>query len=303
MVYYKFHKYQALDVLLKLTMKFSPTIAIIGETQVGKSSFLRFVAEEVSKRKFKKTWDYKKFCCRNFKEFIDVVDNNNNEVIAIEEAGFQNSKNEWYSLENRLMDTTLQTQAYKRNVYIFCLPRALSLASDIRSTLNMIFWVVAKNEKKRKVLVYPQLLRKKFWSLDKKPFSQRFLNPIKKTYTLNEIKMLKEYTGWLETEYKTEIMEDIKNRYAGESQKLPFSMIKKMFWNQVINQEVFIQMLKEKSFSEKVINSLVKLKEKETAVEMIACFECGRIHEKGNCVLKPKIIKMVATPPPISYGT
>ncbi len=210
--------FQAGRFLITMSLVCSPIVAVVGDTQKGKSTFVNWISNEICRIKhalglFKDSyWRYKELCAKEFKDFRRYVEDNNNTVVAIEEAGWQLSGDEWWSLENKLFNRIAQTQAYKRNIYFLVMPSGQDISRRNRGVLNFIFSVEKKNVILRRAFVKPNFVKHKHWLLKDRNFSQVWLNPMLFEYEDFEINRAKEYTNWLEG-YKSEIMGLIDTRY------------------------------------------------------------------------------------------
>lgn len=201
-------KSMMIDRIRKKQEGFSPKIAITGEPQAGKSSFCYVLCQELAKPD---KWDYKKFCALNFKDFVQMVDKYDHEIIVIEESSWQYSKMSFWEEWTQLMNAINQTQGYKRNIYIFVMPSTADIAKSLRE-VNYLFCVSKKIESKKMAIVMPQEIKIDYWRIDDKNLHQDFSPRImRKTYTDSELAEASEYTKWLES-YKRNIMEDIKSR-------------------------------------------------------------------------------------------
>jgi hypothetical protein len=207
---------KTIDYIIQRSYKYSPIIIFTGNTQAGKSTSSWYLANKIMQ--YKKNvdkptfdeWNYKEFCCQNLDEFIDKVDKYDNELIAIEEAGFQLDSKEWYSKENRIFNKILQTQAYKHNIYFIVLPYACGIAKDHRRMIDMLLWVKKKIEDKKISLIYPVLIRKQYWKLDETDYKPFFFPKMLIKYNGVILEKSKEYTDWL-IDYKKTILEKLKH--------------------------------------------------------------------------------------------
>lgn len=211
--------FQAGRFLISISLVCSPIVAVVGDTQKGKSTFVHWLANEIHRIKhilglFKNpVWDYKKLCAKSFKNFQGYVEENNNVVVGIEEAGWQLSGDEWWSLENKLFNRIAQTQGYKRNVYFLVMPSGQDISKRNRGVLNFIFSVEKKNVVMKRALVKPNFVKHKHYLLKDRNFSQVWLNPMLFQYEDYELEDAKKYTDWLE-HYKMDIMDQIDERYT-----------------------------------------------------------------------------------------
>jgi hypothetical protein len=200
---------KALNYLIQRSYKYSPIAIFTGNTQVGKSTVSYYLANRISKIKDKKNWDYTKFCCQDLNQFINAVDKYDNEIIVIEEAGFQLSSKEWYSQENIIFNKIMQTQAYKHNIYFLVLPYACGIAKDHRRMIDFLIWVRRKYTNLKISLNFPVLIKKQFWKLDESDYKPFFFPKMMIKYKPEVLQKANEYTTWL-VDFKKVIMENIK---------------------------------------------------------------------------------------------
>jgi len=214
--------YSAIKHVIRRSKKYSPVVAVAGNTQSGKSLFSGVFCKDLSMYRFKKKWDYKKNTCLSIKQFIKLVSNSQNEVIAIEEGSFQLSSKRWYELDALSTFDTLTTQAFRRNIYVIIAPHMKNVASDTRFSIDFQFVIQKKYESIKSCYVLPQQFSRRYWDITKKHFIVRYPAPFFNVYSDKEMVFGKEYTDWLEKEYKKETaMEKIKERYGLEEPFIP----------------------------------------------------------------------------------
>jgi len=115
----KLTNFQAGRFLLKMSNTNSLNIGITGHTQRGKSTYACWLASEIHRckhnmfpKKWAEDWFFEELCARNFNQFVDLVDKNDNAVIMIEEAGFELGNMDWNTVISRVFSKIIQTQAY-----------------------------------------------------------------------------------------------------------------------------------------------------------------------------------------------
>jgi len=197
--------------LFNKSFKYSPVVICQGNPQIGKSSIVWKIANLISDLKYGKEWNYEEFCAKSFEEFIELVDKYDNEVLVVEEAGFQISAFEWQNLQNRLFNQILQTQAYKHNIYILVLPHAKGIAKAHRRMIDMSINVIKKLEKHRINLIQATIYRKIYWKLEEAEYKPIFFPFIRVKFTKEELLKVKKYVDWL-IGYKKDIMSEIKQK-------------------------------------------------------------------------------------------
>lgn len=205
-------------LLIAISFVCSPIVAIVGDTQKGKSTFNYWLSNEICRIKAglglmkNPYWDWKNLTARSFEQFKELVRTYKNNVIVIEEAGTHLDADEWWTLENKLYNKIVQTQAFRRNVYILVCPSSRDIAKKHRATLNMMFSVERKNVRQRRAMIKPNFIKKKHWLLRDRNYVQYWLNRIAIEYDREFLIEAKKYTDWLEG-YKDEILDGIDDRY------------------------------------------------------------------------------------------
>ena len=200
------------DYILNKIKQFTLVVLVQGEMQMGKSTFVRYLMENLSKLKFNKSWNYKEFCARNFEEFVRLVDKYDNQLIVFEEASKDISVDKWFNDLNFFFNIILQTQAYKHNLYIIVFPWSLGVSKRQRRFIKLGIEVIEKNEEYKWVLLKPTIYSRTYWRLDDDDIQYYFPRFFDIKYSENDLKMCKEYTDWLIETLKKETMKDIKKQ-------------------------------------------------------------------------------------------
>ncbi len=203
----------AIEYIFKKSLKQTLVVLIQGSTQTGKSTVLKTVADILSLMKKEEYWKHEKYCARNFDELINYVDDYENSIIAIEEAGFQLSSDEWQNVQNKLFNKILQTQAYKHNIIFIVLPYALGVAKAHRRIIDMGLTIKKRYDKPPMTLVYPVVYQRVFWKLDETSDYPLFLPMMLIKYNKQQMKRAKNFTDKFLVDYKKSIMEQIKAKW------------------------------------------------------------------------------------------
>lgn len=198
---------------------------IQGEMQIGKSTLLWMLANNISLLKDGVEWDYKKYCARSFNEFLDMVDRYDNKILAVEEAGRTFNISTWYDQVNKLMNLLITTQAYKHNIYILVLPCGLGLPNAHRRFVNIGIEVLKRWEALNMVSFRATVYKRRYWKLIEDDIWYNWLPTVYHIYNGEELRKATEFTDWL-IEFKKDIMSEIKNeaRNDGFNPKKPMSM-------------------------------------------------------------------------------
>jgi hypothetical protein len=119
---------------------YSPIILVCGRQRKGKTRFGVTLANIFSVFLY-----YERFNAKDFhlypKELLKEITDEGYQVKVLDEAGSSGSglnKHEWYSELAELFDYVLQTQGNLNNIYIFILPFASDLTTDIRKYVDYL---------------------------------------------------------------------------------------------------------------------------------------------------------------------
>lgn len=217
-------EYKSIQEVIQNCNKYSPTLSIAGGTQKGKSLFAYTLAEFISKNVFNKEFDYLKNVCLDIDQLIDIVKKSKNEVIIIEETANQLNKGNWY--DNDAKDTffTLISQAFRKNLYIFCQPHLTDVSKSNRLFVNYQFVIEQKIDKLKACFIKPQEIVRVYWDLKGRGFYVRMdapMFPFYYVYTEEQFKRGKIYTDWLEVVFKDDRIMDNLRRKRGLMPKEP----------------------------------------------------------------------------------
>lgn len=199
-----FNQWQTLSII----------ILVNGHGQIGKSTFINFCANRLKqiqqgiplKKAAWKEWDSKKYTSTNPKQFVELWDSSDGEILALEEAGEQMNYLEFWGIMSRVFSSTTRTQGLKRNVCFLITPFSKDITKYNREHVDFRIWVMKRDDKKRYCHVRPRYVK---------------INYLKDNYKLGWIRdwhifyppsFLKEatiYTNWLKG-FKTDI--SIKNK-------------------------------------------------------------------------------------------
>ncbi len=201
---------------------FSRTLIVLiqGSTQTGKSTVLKAVCDTLYSYRYGVDWPHKLRCARSFDELIDYVDKYDNEILAIEEASFYLSSDEWQNIQNRLFSQINFTQAYKHNLIFLVLPHSKGIAKAHRRMIDMGLTVKKKIEGPRPAtLIYPLIYKRIYWKLEENAHWNLFLPQLLLRYSDEQMKRCKDFTDNFLVDYKKSIMEQIKTRWQRHKSK------------------------------------------------------------------------------------
>lgn len=207
---------KSVQEVMRASKLYSPVVSVAGRTQVGKSLFVSELANELSYSIYGKSWDYKKYTCLSIDQFVDLVSTCKRKIIVLEETANQLNKMNWYDKDNKDTFFTLVSQAFRRNVYIFCMPHLGDVSKSNKLFVNYQFVITKKYEDLKACYVKPQEIVRVYWDLMRKGFYVKMrapMLPFYHVYTEDNFKRNKEYTDWLEDNFKDKkIMEDLKEK-------------------------------------------------------------------------------------------
>ena len=200
----------------------SLNVGVVGKTQTGKSTYVKKFSDEFLRvknllypKQWKETeWDHEKYCAKNFAHFVELVDTNDFAVIVIEEAGFSLGNMDYNTVISQIFGKIIMTQAYKRNLYIICLPHLLQFVKQHRFILDFMFVMRGKNEAKKEAFIMPQMIRRDYWKIKDDSARQIFYPPMRFRYTKDELKRSKEFIEYLKL-FKKDILKDLRLELSG----------------------------------------------------------------------------------------
>lgn len=195
---------------------FSLNVFVIGKGQVGKSTGVHFIANRLTQLKRGiplnkatwKEWDYKKYCTTTPKDFVRLWDENQNAVLALEEAGEQLNYLEWWGLMARVFSSTTNTQGLKKNTCFLITPYFDDIVKHVRSKIDFVMILHNRDDALRRVIATPKYVR-----ISWKNFKPQF-RPIRNMilqYNSKSLKEARKYTAWLE-KYKQDIADKNKEK-------------------------------------------------------------------------------------------
>jgi len=163
-----------LRFLVNRALTFSIFVLINGHGQVGKSTFLMYLANRIkaiqngdfrSSRGYLNKyarwdlWDYKKNTTTNPVDFVNRWDSCENDIIALEEAGEQMNYLDWLGIMGRVFSSTSATQGRQRNICFLITPHAIDIMKHNREKVDARIWVTKSIREKRYVNIRPRYIK------------------------------------------------------------------------------------------------------------------------------------------------
>ncbi len=118
---------------------FAPIILIVGKQRVGKTFLALRLAYEMDK-----LFDAEKRMFFDILSFAKAVKQYNRKVLILDEAGIELDTYRYSDLRQRCFSHIVQSQAYKQNTLIICLPHASDLARCHRKYVDVLVVVPAR---------------------------------------------------------------------------------------------------------------------------------------------------------------
>ena len=193
---------------------FSLIILVNGHGQVGKSTAIFYMANRIKqiqqgiKRKNAtwKEWDYKKFTTQTAQQFVQLWDENESEVLAMEEAGKQMDYMEWFSTMSKVFNQTSNTQGLKHNICFLITPHAVDIVKRQRELVDFKIWVRKRIDVARICIVRPRYIKIDYL---KDKYKLGYVHDWIIKYPKPCLAEATKFTEWLKI-YKSDIMDDIK---------------------------------------------------------------------------------------------
>lgn len=206
-----------LRMLVNRSKIFSLIILVNGHGQVGKSTFIYYMANRIKqiqrgifrpKKATWKEWDYEKFTTTTPQQFVKLWDENNNEVLAMEEAGKQMDYMEWFGTMSKVFNQVSNTQGLKKNVCFLITPHAVDIVKRQRELVDFKVWVRKRIDKARMCIVRPRYIKIDYL---KDKYRLGFIKDWVIRYPINFLPKASEFTNYLKG-YKADIMDDMKKK-------------------------------------------------------------------------------------------
>jgi hypothetical protein len=117
------------DYILNKIKDYTLVTLVQGETQTGKSTFVKYLMDNLNLYKYGEKWDYEKYCAKNLLEFVKILKKSENRFVVFEEATKDVSIDSWYDKYNHFFNVLLQTQGFRHNLIVIVFPSAMQLSN------------------------------------------------------------------------------------------------------------------------------------------------------------------------------
>lgn len=202
-------------------------ILIVGHGQIGKSTFQFYLGNRLKqieqgiplKKATWKEWDCRKFTSVTPQAFVNLWDNNENEILAMEEAGEQMNYLDWFGVMGRVFSSTTRTQGLKKNKCLMITPHAIDILKHNRECIDFKIWVKIRDDLRRLAVVRPRYIKIDYL---KDKYKLGFIRDWAIAYTPEFIVESKKYTDWLKI-YKGKIAKKNQNIVDGYNPAKPMS--------------------------------------------------------------------------------
>lgn len=247
-MYQKFNKYEVSIDFLRLVLNkarlFSLIILVNGHGQVGKSTWIQYVANRIKqiqlgiplKKATWREWDYKKFTSTTPKQFVQLWNENENEVLALEEAGNQLDYTQWYSTMAQVFNQTSNTQGLKHNICFLITPHAVDIVKRQRELVDFKVWVKRRIDAAKLTIVRPRYIKIDYLK-DKTRLG--YIADWYVKYPTDFLKISREFTNWLK-KYKLVIMHELYEQVGLFNPNKPISDKNKPDWVKEIMRDMGI---------------------------------------------------------------
>jgi hypothetical protein len=204
-----------LRMIVNKSRKYSIICLINGHSQVGKTTFVRHIANRiVQMKKYGRLdyldpentwheWDERRLTATNAYEFVDIWDKYNNEVLTLAESGESLNYLEWFSVMAKVFASTTRTQGLKRNICFLDTVMSTDIQKHNKENLDYRIWVFKRDDYNRRCIT------RNYWiEIDyaKDKWRLRWLPNWDFQYSQKELALAKHYTDWI-AEYKERIAE------------------------------------------------------------------------------------------------
>lgn len=195
-----------LRMIVNKSRKYSVIILVNGHSQVGKTTFIRHIANRIMQikkhRRFntynpENTWDEwneRKFTATNAYEFVKIWDENNNAVLTLAEAGESLNYLEWFSIMAKVFASTTRTQGLKKNICFLDTVMSTDIQKHNKENIDFRIWVWKRDDYN-----YRCVTRNYWVEIDyaKDRWRLRWLPNWDFQYTEEELILSKRYTDWI----------------------------------------------------------------------------------------------------------
>ena len=202
-ILYRYNEEQIpIDILRMICNRskiFSVIILINGHGQVGKSTFVHYLANRILQIRYKQPnkwnlWNWQKFSSTNAQDFVRLWNENNDKIINLSEAGEQLNYLEWFSIMAKVFASTTRTQGMKHNICILDTPMSTDVQKHNKENIDFKIWVAKRYDSIRMALIKPRFIRIDYlqdkWKLG-------YIHDWLPIYPLEALAEAKKFTNWL----------------------------------------------------------------------------------------------------------
>jgi len=205
-----------LRMIINKSRKYSIIALINGHSQVGKTTFIRHMANRIMQiKRFGRLnpydpdnawneWDEKKYTATNAYEFVKIWDENDNSVLTLAEAGESLNYLEWFSVMAKVFASTTRTQGLKRNICFLDTCMSTDIQKHNKENIDFRIWVYKRYDYWRRCIT------RNYWvEIDyaKDKWRLRWLPNWDFQYSEEELLLSKNYTDWVAKDLKSAIAE------------------------------------------------------------------------------------------------
>ncbi len=156
-----------LRLIYNKSLQLSIIILVNGHGQIGKSTFIHYVANRLEhikrgisrKQATWKEWDWKNNTANDPRRFIELWDSPNNHIIALEEAGEQMNYLDWRNTMSRVFSSTTRTQGLMKKVCFLITPHSRDVSKYNREAIDFKIWVKKRDDVRKYAQVIPRYVK------------------------------------------------------------------------------------------------------------------------------------------------
>lgn len=219
-----------LRLIVNRSQIYSLIILVNGHSQSGKSTAIFYIANRIIqirkgidlKRATWREWDYKRFTTTTPQDFVRLWDENENEILAMEEASYQMNYLDFFGLMGRVFSSTTRTQGIKRQICFLITPHTIDLMKHNREAVDFRIWVKRRDDIHKRTQLRPRFIKIDYLR-DK--YKLGYIKDWTLQYNHRFLKEAQKYTDWLKG-FKSDIVEHnkelvgIKPDYVLEAEKI-----------------------------------------------------------------------------------
>lgn len=240
-----------LQMIVNKSRKYSLIILVNGHGQVGKSTFIYYLANRIMQikrygrleandpRNTWREWNAYTHSADNAKDFVRIWSENTEDVCVLQECSETLNRYEWWNVMGRVFNSTHTTQGLYHNISILDTVMSTDIMKTAKEKIDFRVAVVKRIDQMRLAKI------KNYWvEIDyaKDKWRLRWMHPWDIFYSWRFLLEAQKYTKWLETDLKQRVM----------------------------------------------LENKMKVGLVERPMQQVLCCDCGSIHAIGECPLKAK---------------